>query len=376
MTGTSDGDQKEPKDGSGPASPVPLESEKELVLAEVEASSGPAWRQKLHFGNIGAVYVWIAIIIIFSILEPDEFPKWETVQAILNQNAIAGLVALALVVPLSARVFDLSVGSAMGLCNVIVAWLLVKQGVPIVPAILLTVAAGILIGAINATIVVGGRIDSFIGTLATGSLMAAATTWVSDDQSIIGDELNGSFTNLATKEIFDIAIPVYLMLVVAVIVWFVQGYTVTGRRIYATGFNEEGARLAGIRTNRLKFASLVVSGLVAGIGGVLLTSQVSSGSPDIGPPYLLDAFAAAFLGATQFGGRFNAWGTVIAVLLIGTGKTGLVLVDAPVWAPPMFTGFVLLFALGLTNLERQLETRNVIRARRRRRGSKPAPGST
>lgn len=339
------------------------------------AEQGSPWKQRLSFSNIGAIYVWIGIIILFSIWKPDEFPKWETVQAVLNQNAIAGLVALALVVPLSARVFDLSVGNAMGLCNVIVAWLLVKQGVAIVPAVMLTIAAGLLIGAINATIVVGGRIDSFIGTLATGALMAAATTWVADDQSIIGDELNGSFTNIATKELFDIAIPVYLMLIVAFALWFVQSYTVTGRRIYATGFNEDGARLAGINTRRLKFASLVVSGLVAGIGGVLLTSQVSSGSPDIGPPYLLDAFAAAFLGATQFGGRFNAWGTVIAVLLIGTGETGLVLVEAPVWAPDMFTGAVLLFALGLTSLERQMESRNVIAARRARRRKQPAPAS-
>jgi ribose transport system permease protein len=74
------------------------------------------------------------------------------------------------------------------------------------------------------------------------------------------------------------------------------------------------------------------------VGGVLLTSQVSSGSPDIGPPYLLDAFAAAFLGATQLGGRFHAWDTVIAVLLLGTGKTGLLLVGAPAWAPSMFSG--------------------------------------
>ena len=97
---------------------------------------------------------------------------------------------------------------------------------------------------------------------------------------------------------------------------------------------------------------------------MLLASQVSSGSPDIGPPYLLDAFAAAFLGATQFGGRFNAWGTVIAVLLLGTGKTGLVLVGAEPWAQSMFSGVVLLAALALTNLERTLEARTWVRARR------------
>jgi ribose transport system permease protein len=156
------------------------------------------------------------------------------------------------------------------------------------------------------------------------------------------------------------------MLLVAVAVWYLLNYTVTGRRIYATGFNQDGARLTGIKTKRLRYMTLVVSGTVAGIAGVLLASQVSSGSPEIGPPYLLDAFAAAFLGATQFGGRFNAWGTVVAVLLLGTGKTGLVLVEAPAWAPSMFSGFVLLLALILTNVERSRDARGWLMERIRR----------
>jgi ribose transport system permease protein len=237
-----------------------------------------------------------------------------------------------------------------------------------VPAIALTILAGLAIGLFNAIIVVGARIDSFIGTLATGSLLAAATSLIDNDQAIIGPALSGNFGKIATTDIAGIQLPVFLMLVVAIALWFMQGYTVVGRRIYATGFNEIGAKLAGIRTRRLQFGSLVVSGLVAGIAGVLLASQVSSGSPDIGPPYLLDAFAAAFLGATQFGGRFNAWGTVIAVLLLGTGKTGLVLVGAEPWAQSMFSGVVLLAALALTNLERTLEARTWVRTRRRRRG--------
>jgi ribose transport system permease protein len=322
-------------------------------------SARAAWKQRLGFRNIGALYVWAVIIAVFSIWAPDTFPTWQTAKTVLNQNAISGLVALALVVPLSARIFDLSVGNAMGLCNVIVAWLLVNQGVPIGIAIVLTIAAGVVLGLINAIVVIGWNIDSFIATLATGSLMAAGTTLITSDQAIIGDQLGGNFSKVATTDIAGIGIPVFLMLGVAAAIWYLLNYTVTGRRIYATGFNQEGARLTGIRTSRLRFSSLIVSGTVAGIGGVLLASQVSSGSPNIGPPYLLDAFAAAFLGATQFGGRFNAWGTVIAVLLLGTGKTGLVLVGAPVWAPSMFSGVVLLFALGLGNLERTLEIRRL-----------------
>jgi ribose transport system permease protein len=351
-----------------PTAPPPVDRQVTSDERVIPKMAQRSWKRHFSVANAGVIYVWLLIILIFSLWEPDTFPTWQTAKTVLNQNAIAGLVALALVVPLSARVFDLSVGQAMGLCNVIVAWLLIDQGVAMVPAIVLTVLAGVLIGVINASIVIGGRIDSFIGTLATGALMGAGVTLITNDQSIIGSELGGNFGKIATSDIGGIAVPVFLMLGVAVAIWYLMNYTVTGRRIYATGFNEGGARLTGIHTGRLRFSSLVVSGTVAGVGGVLLASQVSSGSPDIGPPYLLDAFAAAFLGATQFGGRFNAWGTVVAVLLLGTGKTGLVLVNAPVWTLSMFTGTVLLVALLASNLERAIEARAWVSARGKRRG--------
>lgn len=333
---------------------------------DVGSGGKPAWRKHLSFTNIGIVYVLIALIIIFSIWAPDTFPTWQTVKTILNQNAVAGLIALALVVPLSARMFDLSVGNLMGLSNVLIAWLLVDKGVAIVPAIALTILAGLALGVFNGLVVVVAGIDSFIGTLATGSLMAAIISLLSSDQAIIGNQLNGTFGSIATSSIGGIQLPVILMLIVAAIVWFTQKYTVVGRRIYAIGFNERGAQLAGIRTPRLKFISLTVSAVVCAVAGILLASQVSSGSPGIGPPYLLDAFAAAFLGATQFGGRFNAWGTVLAVILLGTGTTGLVLVGAQPWAQSMFSGLVLLVALATTNLEQTLEARAWVRARRGR----------
>ena len=333
--------------------------------------SRPKWLKSLSFANVGVIYVEIALIIIFSLWAPHTFPTWTTAKSVLNQNAIAGLMALSLVVPLSAQVFDLSIGNAMGLCNVLIAWLLVDKGWSIGPAIIITVVFGLALGVFNGVIVVSARIDSFIGTLATGSLFAAAVSLISGDQEIIGNQLNGSFGTIATRSVGGVELPVILMIVVAIILWFVQKYTVVGRRIYATGFSERASTLAGIKTKQLKFASLMVSGIVAGIAGVLLASSVSSGSPGIGPPYLLNAFAAAFLGSTQFGGRFNAWGTVLAVILLGTGTTGLILVGAAPWTQSMFSGVVLLVALAASSLERAVQVRSGIRARTRR---SPADG--
>ena len=161
-----------------------------------------------------------------------------------------------------------------------------------------------------------------------------------------GVELSGSFTNIAQKAFGGLTLPVFYAVVLATIIWYVLEHTATGRRIYATGFNKEATRLASVRTERLRFGSLIVSSTLAGFAGIVLASNLGSGSPTAGTTYLLPAVAAVFLGATQLKhGRFNAWGTIIAVLILGTGTTGLGLAKVDQWAQDVFTGVVLIAAL-------------------------------
>ena len=295
------------------------------------------------------------IIVVFTIWAPDTFPTLDTAKQILNTNAITGLAALAILIPLSARVFDLSFAYVMTLSGVVVAKLIThgtSLGVALVAAGLLV---GVGIGLINASVVVLAKIDSFIGTLATGSLILALITMVTNDTPMSSGALAGDFAKIgqtdhqrrhAARHLHDA--------VVAVAIWYLLEHTATGRRLYATGFNPDAARLAGVPVNRLRFMSLVTSGTLAGATGIVLASILGSGSPTAGTPYLLPAFAAAFLGATQLkNGRFNAWGTIIAVLLLGTGTTGLALAAAPQWSQSMFVGVVLIGALAVTGLQRR-----------------------
>jgi ribose transport system permease protein len=307
----------------------------------------------LAVDKIGAVYVWIAIIIVFTIWAPDTFPTLDTAKQILNTNAITGLAALAILIPLSARVFDLSFAYVMTLSGVVVAKL-VTHGTPLGLAILIALLVGVGIGLVNASIVVVAKIDSFIGTLATGSLILALITMVTNDTPVSSGALAGKFAKIGQTNISGVTLPVIYMMVVAAAIWYLLEHTATGRRLYATGFNPDAARLAGVPVNRLRFVSLVTSGTLAGATGIVLASILGSGSPTAGTPYLLPAFAAAFLGATQLkNGRFNAWGTVIAVLLLGTGTTGLALAAAPQWSQSMFVGVVLIGALAVTGLQRR-----------------------
>ena len=308
----------------------------------------------LAFERIGAVYVWLGIIVLFSVWVPETFPNLATAKQILNANAITALAALSITIPLAARVFDLSFAGVITLTGVAVAHLIAKDGVPLVPAIALALALGLGIGVINAVVVVVMRIDSFIATLATGSLIAALITMVTNEVPITDAKLGDAFAKIGQTSVGGITLGVFYCALVALAIWYLLEHTATGRRLYATGFNPDAARLAGVRIDRLRFMSLVASGGLAGATGIVLASTLGSGSPSAGTPYLLPAFAAAFLGATQLKhGRFNAGGTIIAVLLLGTGVTGLALANAPQWAGDMFVGVVLIAALALTGLQRR-----------------------
>jgi ribose transport system permease protein len=250
-------------------------------------------------------------------------------------------------------VFDLSFAYNMTLTGVVTAHFL-TVGVPLVPAVLLGLGTGVLIGFANAIVVVVMRIDSFIATLATGSLIVALITMATGGTAIISTQLQGGFAKIGQTNIHGFTLPVLYALVVAIAMWFLLEHTATGRRLYATGFNPNASKLAGVRVDRLRFMSLVVSGSLAGATGIVLASTIGSGDPNAGTSYLLPAFAAAFLGATQLKhGRFNAFGTLIAVLLLGTGTTGLALANAPQWAADMFVGIVLIASLAVTGIQRR-----------------------
>ena len=317
--------------------------------------------------NIGAVYVLVILCIGFSIALPHVFPTVATVTQVLNSGAIVALASLAVIVPLSARIFDLSIGYTMSLTGIICAHGLIVSNQSLGLCLLLALGASLLVGILNGIVVVVFRIDSFIGTLGTGSLVAAFTLYVSGGSTLTGAQLGRGFAKIYSAQIFGLTAPVYYAFALAVILWLLLEHTPTGRRFYAVGFNAEAAKLANIGVARLRICSLLISSTVAGFAGIVIASSTQTGDAEAGTPYLLLAFAAAFLGATQFkGGRFNAWGTIIAVVMLETATIGLALAGAPVWTADMFTGVILIAALSATGLQRRAR-RGESEAKRRAR---------
>lgn len=327
-------------------------------------------RRALSFRNVSALYVGIAFIVLFAIWVPDTFLTTTTLKTLLGEQAIVAVVAVGLVIPLAAGAFDLSIGLAVGVGSIVVAWLIGNHGMPVIPALLLAVLAGSLIGLFNSGLITRLNIDSFIATLGVTACLTALVNAISDGESIIG--LPSSFQQIAGTQLLGVQLPVYLLLVLAGVVWYVLEHTPIGRYIYATGGNPEAARLSGIPTRRVIVLALVAGSTIAAFAGVLVTARTGASSPDVGPSYLLPAFSAAFLGSTQIkNGSFNVWGTVLAVYVLAIGVKGLQLAGAPVWLPDLFNGVALLIAVAVAKW--QGKPGSLARLLSSRRDQRPGP---
>lgn len=317
--------------------------------------------------NISAVYVLAVIVAFFALVVPDAFLTTTSFRTIVNNGTVIGITAVALIIPLSAGVYDLSIGATLGFCGVMAGWLQVGHHAPLPLAIAGALLTGAAVGGVNALLVVRLRIDSFIATLAMSSLLLGATEGLSKGQQISG--LSPGFADIAGRQLFGLSYSVYYLLVIGLALWFVLECTPLGRYLYATGGNREAARLAGVRTDRYLAGSLVACSTIAAFAGVVQASVIGLASKDVGPSFLLPAFAAAFLGATQFkGGRFNVWGTLLAVYTLATGVKGLELWTQTFWLDNVFYGAVLAIAVGIAGYQGTLR----LRGRRRARATAPA----
>lgn len=303
----------------------------------------------------------LAVVIIFSILEPDTFFTLTNFQSILGSQAVLVLIALGLTIPLAANEFDLSVGSMAAFSQVILGSLTVKSGWSVVAAVIVTLLICGLIGVINGLLVVRVGINSFITTLGMGSVLSGLSLKITDSTIITG--IPGSLVDVAATQFLGIQLVFWYALAATILLWYVLTWTPLGRWIHFTGASREVARLNGIRADTIRAGSLVFSALFAAGAGIFYAGVFGTADPNSGNQFLLPAFAAAFLGATAFTpGAFNALGTTVSVYLVITGIVGLSIVTAEGgWLAYAFNGGILILAVAA---QRTVAMR---RARRERR---------
>ncbi|KJL42311.1 ABC transporter permease [Microbacterium trichothecenolyticum] len=309
-----------------------------------------SWLGVLRFDKFSGLYLAVILIIIFSLWMPTTFGTPANARVIAASAAITGIITLAVVVSLAAGVFDLSLAANMSFSICLLGALIAYLHVPWVLAILITLVAGGAVGAVNALVITKLGVDAVIATLGMSSILAALSFWVADGQTILLTGTNPGFTALGSASLMSIPITVFYLLIVTLLLWFLLEHTPFGRYLYAIGSNAQATRLAGIKVVRLQWATLILTGFLASLAGVVLTLQLGAASFGAGLPYLLPAFAAAFLGSTQvLPGRFNVLGTIVALYLLAIAVKGLQLQypDLP-WIKDLVEGLVVIVAVAIT----------------------------
>jgi ribose transport system permease protein len=326
------------------------------VETEAVAGKGPrskGWQALVgRLEQFGLIIVWFAMMAVFGYLRPETFLTWANLSTILGSQAVLVVVALGLLIPLTANDFDLSIAYTMTLSSMLIAVLNVNNGIGIGWAIIAALAAGLIIGLINGLLITIFRIHSLIVTLGVGTFLHGLTLWMSDSMTISGIS-PGLINAVIVERWFGIPLEFYYAIGIALMIWYVLEYTAIGRRILFVGRGREVARLSGINTDRVRIACLVASGFLGALAGVLYTGTQGAADPVSGVSYQLPAFAAAFLGSTSIvPGRFNPWGTTVAVYFLVTGITGLVFLGFSSFIQEMFYGGALVIAVTLSQLVR------------------------
>ncbi|MFI6007658.1 ABC transporter permease [Streptomyces sp. NPDC051243] len=320
-------------------------------------------------GAYGLLALTALLFLVFSLTLPRTFPTLDTVDSILATQSIPAVLALAAMVPIVTGAFDLSIGYGLGLAHVMVMQLVVNNGWPWPLACLAVIVGGCVVGVLNGVIVEFGRIDSFIATLGTGSMMYAVTGWITDGGRIVPGPrgLPAAFTDIYNSTFLGLPVPAFYVLGIAIALWLVLERLPLGRYLYVVGSNPRAAHLLGIPIRKYTVYAFATSGLLVGFAGVLLAAQQQIGNPSVGLDYLLPAFVGALLGSTAIKpGRPNAMGTLVAVAVLAVGLTGIGQLGAEFWTVPLFHGGTLLLAVGLAGYASR---------RRLRTGAAPARDS-
>lgn len=327
-----------------------------------ETSGGKSWKDR--FGGIagrfltgtGPIFVaWLILCLVLSVATPN-FLELSNLTNIVLQSAVIGIAAVGMTFVIMTAGIDLSVGSTVALSGMVAA-IAMQQGATGVAGIAVALGVGALVGAFNGFAVTVIGITPFVATLATLAMGRGLTLAASDGQTVFG--FPGSYVFLGQGSILGITFPVFLTLFVFLVGYLILGRSVFGHQVYAVGGNNEAARLAGIPVRRVTFLVYVIAGVCAGISAIVLTARLDSALPSNAVSLELDVIAAVVIGGTSlFGGRGSMFGTLVGVLLIGTLRNGLTLLNVdPFWVQ-FIQGAVIFLAVAIDALNRRREAKS------------------
>lgn len=317
----------------------------QIALAQAKSSGGLLGKP---WAGVAMLLVFYLIIVaVFSVLSPF-FLSFKNLVSIGANMAFIGLMAAAGTPLIIAGGLDLSVAAVAGISGVIVG-LLHVAGVDIWIACVIALFVGGLLGAGNGVFTNGLKLNPFIVTLATMSIITGCSLVLTGGLS--QQVAAPGFNWLGSGRIAGMPFPLLLMLAVFLVTWWVMTFTPFGRYIYSSGGNPEASRMLGIPVDRTQILLYVASGVSGALAGIIVTAMLGAAAPDSVGKHLLTVIAAIILGGTSlFGGRGSVWGTLLAVLILGTLNNGLTLLNVSSFWQDVTKGVVLLLAVGLDQL--------------------------
>lgn len=311
-----------------------------------------AWK---FFGRYGALLVLALIIIVTAALEPETFATKDNVINVLNQSALAAIISMGLTFPLVAGEFDLSIGYNASLAGIVACTLMVDQSMAIPLAFGIALICGAAIGLVNGLVVTKMGVNALVATLGVGTVVIGINYAIAGGLPVTvqGDTAN-TFIDITLGRFLGVPYPVYMMVILAAVLWVVLNRTVLGQSMQAVGGNPVAARLSGVRIDRIRIIVFVVCGLCAAVTGVLLASRTGSASVNGGDGYLLSAFAAAFFGSAVLrDGQFHIVGTLIGVLTVSVGFNAISLIGLGTHWQYLFQGTLLILGVGVATVARR-----------------------
>lgn len=295
----------------------------------------------------GLVLLTIALIVLFSVLLPNTFPTLLNLRSIISNKAIIALLSLAAMIPMAAGRIDLTIGYGIVLWHILAISLQTMYGFPWPVAVLVVLLLGVGCGFLNGLLVEVAKIDSFIATLGTGTVLYAIALWHTGGRQVVG-VLPDGFYALNGTMLFGLPITGFYVLAIAALMYVVLEYLPIGRYIYAIGANPKAAALNGIPVRKFVIGAFIASGFLSALTGVLLASKLRIGQASVGLEYLLPALVGAFLGSTTIKpGRVNVWGTLVGVIILAVGISGIQQFGGSFFVEPLFNGVTLLVAIGI-----------------------------
>jgi len=323
------------------------------------AGSAPTRRHRHRLydvmGRYGLLIALVLAVAAFSLARPSSFWTVGNLQDVLTQSAAPAILAIGLTIVLVVGDFDLSIGSMLGLGGGAAVAMMSLHGTDWEVAIVVALVIGVVAGLINGVLIAYLRMSSFIVTLAMGTILLGVNYLVAGNQTLFANIAPFYLDLGRARTAGNVNVQVFIALGVAIVAWVFLERTESGRYMYAVGGNSNAARLSGLAVQRFRLAGFVLAAIAAVVAGILVTAQGGAAIPNAGAPYLLPAYAAAFLGTAGFSdGAFNVAGTVVGVLFLSVIAAGLTMFGISTGWIDIVQGAILIAAILVSDIGRRM----------------------